>query len=83
METATTRWGDRITSIYTFRVEPFGDVMLNNFHKVGPEMFAIWLSVPNKSATYNMMNVTWWNCHADDAHELFGIERSEQNMWGD
>jgi len=80
--TTLTRWGDRLTSSHMFENTPFGTVELVNFVKVEPEKFNIQMNVYNSLATYEEMAVTWANCHADDAWTYFGIERSEQNMWG-
>lgn len=77
-----TRWGDPSTAIHMFEDTPFGTVELINFRKIAPEMFNIQMDVFCPETTHQEMAVTWANCHADDAHVFFGIERSEQNMWG-
>jgi len=83
MTQTLTRWGDQLTSSHTFRDTPFGTVRLNNFQKVAPDRFTIWMYViPHGGVTDEEMSVTWWNCHEADAHAFFGIERNEQNMWG-
>jgi hypothetical protein len=83
MTQTITRWGDQTLNVHVFHDTPFGTVQLNNFQKTGPDTFAIWMTVHNDYVTYEGMSVTWWNCHADDAYTSFGIERSEQSMWGE
>ena len=77
MKTAT-RWGEPSTNIHMFHRTPFGLVRLNNFQKIAPDRFAVWLTAMSTDVE---MTITWWDCSLSDAAEYFGIEATEQEMW--
>lgn len=82
MTTTPNKWGYPMNAKHVFYDTPFGHVELINFRKVAPEMFNVHMNIYSSRATLETMEVIWANCHASDARAYFGIERSEQKMWG-
>jgi len=75
-----TKW--EIKKQYRFHVVPFGVVELIDFYKSGPSEFTVTLDLLHPFYSGSKPRVVWHNCSAETAQQGFGIEPTEQSMWG-